>query len=322
MKTSFYTASQDKDGGILLCELDENGVITQRDFTPLPGVAWLAKEGGRLCALLREPYPMQSGVLSFDITADGRLGAPGELIPTHGSISSHLLCRDGKKYVANYLSGTAVLLPDTMLAFSGSGPDERQRSSHPHCTTVFPSGDTLAITDLGADRIWLCSGELAPRGSVVMPAGSGPRHLVFSADGTAAYCSLELASAVAVLKREGEGLRYLRSVSTVPENYRGENSAAALRLSPDGKLLFVSNRGHGSVRIFRAEGTELLPLGYVECGEGAQLRETCPVGDFLLCADEGRHEIRVFRIGDGAAPVECSRFPVVRPWSILPADIT
>ena len=318
MKTSFYTASQDKNGGILLCDIDGNGVITQRGFTALPGVAWLAKEGRRLYALLREPYPMQSGVLSFELMEDGRLGTPGELIPTHGSISAHLLCRDGKQYVANYLSGTTVLLPDTVLAFSGSGPDERQRSSHPHCTTPCPSGDTLAITDLGGDRIYLCSETLEPRGSVALPAGSGPRHLVFSADGRTAYCSLELQSAVAVLDWSGGELRYLHSVSTVPEGYRGENSAAAIRLSPDGKLLYASNRGHGSVRVFRTEHGGLTPLGFVRCGEGAQLREICQVGEFLLCADEGAHCIHVFHAGEYDDPAELSRFAVVRPWSILP----
>lgn len=189
MPQRFYLASQDSAGGIYLCSVDGAGNISTEDFYPLPGCAWLAMDGGKLYAVLREPFQQQSGVVSFDILPDGRLANMSRPQPTHGSIAAFLLADKGRLYCANYLSGSVVLLPDRVAAYSGSGPvSSRQDCSHPHCVARIPGSGLLAVADLGTDRIYVCTEKLDTVSAAVMPAGSGPRHIVFSPVGKYAYC--------------------------------------------------------------------------------------------------------------------------------------
>ena len=318
MDREFYVASQDRDGGILRCAIDAQGCVRQRDFYPLDRVAWLASAGNRLYALMREPFMMQSGIAEFETGADGKLRRKGEIMPVHGTVAAHLLPWKGRLYSANYLSGTVTLMPDRLIAFGGRGPDPRQECSHPHCMIPAPDGKHVCICDLGADRIYVCTPELERLSELEFKAGSGPRHMLFSKDGRFAWCSLELCSETAALEYSGGRLELRHRYSTLPDGFGGENSAAAIRMSADGKTLYVSNRGHGSVCVYNVDGAELSPAGWVRCAQGASLREINIVGDWLLCADETGNMIYVFRAGDcvGAEPV--SRFAVKRPWSILP----
>lgn len=306
-------------GGIYCCSIDAYGQITVGDFLPLPGVAWLSQGGDHLYALQREPFPQQSGVCVLHKAHDGTLKNTGKTIPCHGSIAAHLLYWADGLYCANYLSGSVAKLPDRLLPLNGSGPvAERQQCSHPHCITLCPDGRTLAVTDLGSDRIWLCSHELSVLGSLQLPPGSGPRHLLFASDGKTAYCTLELSSQVAVLCWENGSLHYVRRYSSLPADYQAWNAVSALRLSADGERLFVSNRGHGSVCMYRTEGQRLVQQGFLCCGDGASLREINIVGQWLICADEAGHKLFAYPLdaSHGAAPV-CT-VEMLRPWCILP----
>ena len=287
MPHRFYLASQDSAGGIYLCSIDSAGNIRTENFYPLPGCAWLAMGGGKLYAVLREPFQQQSGVVSFEILQ----------------------------------SGSVTLLPDRVAAYSGSGPVAgRQDCSHPHCVARIPGSGLLAVTDLGADRIYVCTEELDTVSTVVMPAGSGPRHIVFSSDGRYAYCSLELTGEAAVLERRGSELRYLSKQSVLPEGSGEGCTASAIRISEDGGQLYVSNRGRGGVCVFDADGANLSRAGYINCGEGGHIREFNFVGNWLLCADEKGHTVSVFTRDSaiGSAPVSVSEFK--RVWCILPLE--
>ena len=320
MPQRFYLASQDSAGGIYLCSVDDTGNISTEDFCPLPGCAWLATDVGKLYAVLREPFQQQSGVVSFDILPDGKLTNMSRPQPTHGSIAAFLLADKGRLYCANYLSGSVVLLPDMVAAYSGSGPvPGRQDCSHPHCVTRIPGSGLLAVADLGTDRIYVCTEELDTVSAVVMPTGSGPRHIVFSPDGKYAYCSLELTGEAAVLERCGDELRYLGRLSVLPEGSEG-CTASAIRISGDGGRLYVSNRGRGGVCVFDVDGARLSRAGYISCGEGGHIREFNFVGDWLLCADEKGHTVSVFTrdCAIGSAPVSVSEFK--RVWCILPLE--
>ena len=321
MPHRFYLASQDSAGGIYLCSIDGTGNISTEDFYPLPGCAWLAMDGGKLYAVLREPFQQQSGVVSFEILPDGSLTDMSCPRPTHGSIAAFLLADEGRLYCANYLSGSVVLLPDRVAAYSGSGPVAgRQDCSHPHCIARIPGSGLLAVADLGTDRIYVCTEELDTVSTVMMPAGSGPRHIVFSSDGRYAYCSLELTGEAAVLERHGDELRYLGRQSVLPEGSGEGCTASAIRISGDSERLYVSNRGRGGVCVFDAAGANLSRAGYISCGDGRHIRDFNFVGDWLLCADEKGHTVSVFPRDSaiGSTPVSVSEFK--RVWCILPLE--
>ena len=316
---NLYIASQDAEGGILRCNLTHRGQIELLETYPIEKPAFLAMGEGKLFALLREPFLFQSGVAEYDILPDGSLNRTGEIQPSFGTISAYILRHRGHTYTANYCSSNTSRLPDIVIPHPGrSVHPERQTNSHPHCIIPSPEGDFLCICDLGTDCIYVCDLELKEVSRVTVPEGSGPRHLVFSPDGRFAYCANEMGSSVSVFAWEYGRLTLLHTVSTLPEDFSGSSSGSAIRLSPDGKRLYVSNRGHDSVTEFYVNGSELTLRRFIS-SHGQSPREMTLAGKFLLCGNENSHTVTVFDLeGDVSQPV-CT-FPVVRPWCILVAE--
>ena len=312
----FYIASQDAGGGILLCNLTEDGQIQLLHKYPIEKPAYLSKEGNKLFALLREPFLFQSGVAEFDILPDGSLEQVGEIQPAFGTISAHILRHRGRTYVAHYCSSSTSLLPGKVVAHQGRSVNpDRQANSHPHCVTAAPDGDHVCICDLGTDCIYVCDLDLNEVSRTTVAPGAGPRHLVFSPDGHYAYCSTEMGNTVVTFGYENGRLEPKNTISTLPEDCRKDTTAAAIRLTPDGKHLYVSNRGHDSVAEYDVNGPELRLRRIIPC-HGRSPREMNVFGRFLLCGNEISHDITVFDLeGDVSQPV-CT-FSVTRPWCIV-----
>ena len=181
--------------------------------------------------------------------------------PTGGRASCHLtLSRDERfLYTANYLTGSVSVFPVQngilgqriqLLQHEGSGPNpDRQEAAHTHQCLFRPETDELFVCDLGTDRIAVYTqdpknGMLRLREEIVMPAGMGPRHLIF-ADAYCFYVTGELDNVVRRCVLRDGTWQITDACSTLPENWRGKNLTAALRLH--GGALYVSNRGHDSI---------------------------------------------------------------------------
>ncbi len=69
---------------------------------------------------------------------------------------------------------------------------------------------------------------------------------MFAPDKKTAYLVGELSSTVSVLDYDlTTGAFHLRqTVSTIPDDWTEHNGAAAIRISNDGRFVYVSNRGH------------------------------------------------------------------------------
>jgi len=318
MAKYIYVASQDTEGGIARYTLAENGKLTQVDFVPLDRPCFLAAEENQLHAILREPFRMQSGVVTLPIHPDGSLGQPGPVQSCHAAIASHIIAWKGKVYTANYFGGSVIRLPELVRVHNGSSVNaKRQECAHPHCLTVTPDDRYVCINDLGTDYIYVCNADLQEISRVQCPAGSGPRHLAFSRDGRYAYAANELNSTVSVFAYEEGVLRYLAMHSTIPEDYTGNTTASAVRVSADGKTLFVSNRGHDSVCIFDLDGETLTNRRFIMT-QGASPREVNLDGDYLLCGNENSATITVFNWKTGE---QTDTVAITRPWCILPLEV-
>lgn len=315
-----YIASQDASGGILRCRLTESGQIELLEKYKIDRPSYLCKDGQKLYALLREPFLFQSGVAELDILPDGTLKQVGDIQPTFGTISAFVLSHRGHVYTANYCSSSTSRLPDTVVPHPGRSVHlDRQTCSHPHCITATPDGDLLCICDLGTDCIYVCDLNLNEISRVTVTPGSGPRHLIFSKDGRFAYASNEMGNTVGVFSYEYGRLTHLKDFPTLPSDFTGFSTASAIRLSDDGRKLYVSNRGHDSVTVFHVDGAELTLDRFI-LSHGSSPREMTLAGNFLLCGNENSHTITVFDLeGDTSKPL-CT-FPVTRPWCILPFDI-
>lgn len=259
---SLYIASCEKDGGIYRYSLEGERLILS-DKTPCDRPMYLAREGDTLYALLRAPFAHteESGVVSWRIREDGSLTDPTPAHPTGGTVGCHIAVSAGDVYVANYTSGSVAHLGGRIDIHKGKGVHPtRQTAPHPHSVLLSPSGEYLLSADLGLDRIFVYDRALHPVSVAQAEAGSGPRHMVFSHDGGFLYVVNELSSTLTCYRYHEGRLSRLGSTSTLQEESRVPSIAAAIRLSADGKRLYVTNRGENTVAVFSTEGETLTRL--------------------------------------------------------------
>ena len=303
MKTIYVTSCRGWGiGGIYSFNMDENGKLYFKDKFDAWSPTYLAKANDKMFALLRDPYRNQSpnsALVSFDVTKDGRLINKTEMVSTEGTVACHLsVSSDGKDvYAANYSSGSVAKVGEKLVVHEGNGPHPtRQTAPHTHIAALTPDEKYVVVCDLGIDKIFFYDRNLELVSIREMPAGSGPRHIVFSNDGKYIYCVTELSNEVIVLKyNDGKAEIVGDAVSTLPEGYKGSNTASAIRLSADGKYLYVANRGHNSIVAFSVDGEKIEDPVFTACG-GKTPRDIYIVDDILLCANQDTDTVVTFKI--------------------------
>ncbi|QBP17765.1 lactonase family protein [Acetilactobacillus jinshanensis] len=179
-------------------------------------------------------------------------------------------------FTANYHTGAIIIykiMPkgklqetDRVVDKGHQGPRPEQKDgAHPHFADLTPDG-RLVVVDLGQDRIYLYNlsdeGKLSPVSKFQFKPGFGPRHIVFDPKKGVAYVSAELSSNVAVMNYDAKvGKFSLKQViSTIPDTWTKHNGAAAIRMSKDGKFIYVSNRGFNSIAVFQSDAEGKLKL--------------------------------------------------------------
>lgn len=292
----------------------------------------ISPDGKRIYAVCESPAfqgKPGGGVMSLRRLPDGRLVSDGAL-PSGGQAPCHLALGEAgtRLAVANYGDGVLsvfTLAPDGALreqaasfVYTAKGPNAaRQECAHAHFA-AFACGEIFCC-DLGGDCIRRYDartlGSLAP---VRLPAGCGPRHLLLRPGG-ALYVVSELTSELFTLMPDGQGGYGLKDVQSCLPQSAGESWAAALREGKDGRL-FVSNRGHDSVAVFRL-GADGIPIrqGVYPCG-GRYPRDILPVGEgLMLCACQNADEVTCLREEAGGWAV-VSRIAVPAPVCLLRAE--
>jgi 6-phosphogluconolactonase len=90
----------------------------------------------------------------------------------------------------------------------------------------------------------------------------------------------------------------IQNLSTLPQPVRG-NSTAEIAVHPSGKFVYVSNRGHDSIAVFKVDaGTGKLTAAGHQSTQGKTPRNfaIAPGGKFLLAANQGTDNVVVFAI--------------------------
>ncbi|MBI1792348.1 MAG: lactonase family protein [Acidobacteria bacterium] len=221
--------------------------------------------------------------------------------------------------VANYGGGSIAVLPigadgrlgeaTTFIQHEGSGADPK-RQQGPHAHSIHPArGNRFVIaTDLGLDQVLsyrfdAAKGLLTPNQPpfTKLAPGAGPRHFAFHPAGRFAYVINEMKSTVTALAYDAArgSFQELQTVTTLPQDFQGENNTAEVQVHPSGKFLYGSNRGHDSIAIFAidaAKGT-LTPIDRVSTqGKTPRNFGIDPTGAWLLAANMGSDNIVAFRI--------------------------
>ena len=212
--------------------------------------------------------------------------------------------------VANYGSGSVAVFPvsadgklgeaSTFIQHQGSSVDKnRQEGPHAHCVALDAANHFAFVCDLGLDKVMIYrfdpqAGKLTPNDPpfASIKHGSGPRHITFGRDGKFAYVNNEMASTVTAFAYDDKAgaLTEIQSLSTLPEDFKGNTSTAEIAVHPSGKFLYVSNRGHDSIAIFAIDQTKGT-LTYVEAlstgGKTPRHFAIDPSGKYLVAENQG-----------------------------------
>jgi 6-phosphogluconolactonase (cycloisomerase 2 family) len=171
--------------------------------------------------------------------------------------------------------------------------DEASRPSRAHQALFLPGG-LVATTDMGLDlvRLWRGSATgLRLRQEVVLPKGSGPRHMVWHPSGHL-YVVTELSHEVFVLAPDAAGSLRIVSGTPVGIGILPDDTCAELAASRDGEILYAGVRGRDTIAVLRVrgEGDALQPTALVEAGVRWP-RHHLVVRDTLLVAGQLSDEV-------------------------------
>jgi 6-phosphogluconolactonase len=220
--------------------------------------------------------------------------------------------------VGNYTGGSLAALPinadGSLLPYSQliqhTGPSinkTRQDKPHVHCTILSPDQKFLFTPDLGTDKVMIYA--FNPKAKQPLTAadpayaasepGSGPRHITFHPNKKFVYLAEEISGTVVAYQYKKGKLSFVQRLATHASDYKGAPGSADIHVSPDGKYLYVSNRGdENNIAIFSisAETGLLTPAGY-QSTEGKTPRNFIidPTGNYLLVANQNTDNIVIFK---------------------------
>ena len=331
---TFAYISSPGDGMISQYQLDEsNGKLSLLEQTKAGDMVnpmAITPDGKVLFAALRVK-PFQ--VVGFSI--DPKSGHLTEVSrgPLAESLAYLSTDRSGRYLMGASYGADAITVQAIDAAYK---PDEKiqtyKTGPHAHSVRTDPSNRFAYAGNLGSDHVLQYSldaktGALTPIGGgfVSVPAKTGPRHLAFSHDGKYLYVVGEMSGTVTAFSIDDKtgALTELGVANGIPDRLKlvhGEvrdasNNdlkddptpriwAADLRLSPDGKLLFMTERTTSSVSAF-AVNSATGALSFLENYpvEEKQPRNIAfsPNGKWLLVTGEKADKVGVYAVGEKGA---------------------
>jgi 6-phosphogluconolactonase len=271
------------EGEVLRYEISPQGRLTYRDRFRASGrsTCYLALSPARDAAIVINYWDAIIDVCEVD--ADGRLGA---------------VIQSFKQYYRPEGSWRQVKNREDHWG-------NRQVGPHAHCAHFWQ--DWVFIPDLGENAVFQYrwdaqSHQLKRELHIDFEAGSGPRHMAMHPGLDICYVSNELFNTVCVAKLDASEpdrvkprLIPLQYESTI-DNRDNVSYVSEIKLSPDARFLYVSNRGDDSLAIFRVledgrlERSDLVPTG----GKFPRHFGITPCGKAVVVANQDSGHIRVF----------------------------
>ena len=261
------------------------------------------------------------GVSAFEIDRDnGKLRFLNE-VSSRGAGPCYVTVDKTGKYVlvANYDGGSVAAFPilqdgrlgeaSSFVQHEGHGPNpERQERPHAHQIELTRDNRFAIASDLGLDKLLVykfdaMKGTLTPNNppSGEVPPGAGPRHFVFHPNGKFVYVLSEMGGNVTEFSYNARtgALRSLKTISSLPKDFKGSNDSAEIEILPSGKFLYASNRGPDNIAVFAVDGRKgsLTSVDHIST-RGKEPRNFAidPTGRFLFAANQNSNNIVVFRI--------------------------
>ena len=307
-----------------------------------PSFLEIAPNGKTLYAVGEAEGKDGGGVYSWKLDAKtGALSGMAESI-SGGAGPCHISTDAANKFVlvANYGGGSSAVFK---LKEEGSigkrssfvqhkeeaGPTARApRAPHAHSGFFDATGKLAFVADLGLDQVLIYdldreTGKIAPHdpASVKMPKGSGPRHIAIAPDQTVMFVCGETDMTVNLIAMDVKANKFelKQSLSTTPEGKPTKGgSTAEIRIHPNGRFVYVSNRGPNSVAVFEYDAKEmkLKAAGHIT-GEISTPRNfnITPDGNWMLICSQDSARVGVYALDEktGMAKETPNSITVDRP---------
>lgn len=340
MRVYFGTYSGGKSKGIYRADLDtKTGALTNVELAAETGnPSFVAiHPSGKFLYAVGEASGLGGTVTAFAIDANsGDLKSLNQQSSKGGGPCHIVVDKEGKNaLIANYGGGSVAAFPigeDGKLADATafvqhrgkSVNPARQQAPHAHSINLDAAGKFAFAADLGLDKILVYrfdakKGTLSPNNppSTKTEAGGGPRHFAFHPSGKYAFVCNEITSSVTSFKYDADKgvLETVETLSTLPKEHEG-NSTAEVVVHPSGKFVYVSNRGHNSIAIFKfdADSGKLAAAGHQ--GKTIKVPRNFaiePSGKFMLVANQDGDTVSVFKIDAESGGLDLVGEPVAVP---------
>lgn len=242
-----------------------------------------------------------------------------EIIDSYSSKGAHpcyvaLNNKENLLATANYSSGNVLVYDIEEGGALGDQPQIKthvgsgtvkpnQESAHAHCSVFSEDDRFLYVADLGIDEVAMYTvdgkGRLGEKQvALSTDKGDGPRHITFHPTKDYVFIVNELSGSVISAHVDKISGRFHRmdKKSTLPADFKAWNACADIHVSPDGKFLYASNRGHNSLAIFKIMDSGMLePIGHESVrGETPRNFNISPNGKFVLVGNQNTNNITVF----------------------------
>lgn len=267
-----------------------------------------------------EEMPNSGSISSFSIDPKTGMLTLLNQRPSYGTGPCHIsFDKTGKWiFVSNYTEGNFVILPIFDDGLIGSSSDsrkhigksihpERQQKSFVHSSLPSPDNQYVLVADLGADEIHSYkfdskSGRIISEGSSVLKVtpGCGPRHFTFHPNGKIVYVAEEVTSTVGVFgynSATGKLTVVKDSIPSLPEDFKGANTAADIHTDARGTYLYMSNRGLDALSIFSINKTGMINRVGQQNTKGKTPRNffVDMKGDYLFVANQDTDNVVIYR---------------------------
>lgn len=303
-----------KNGEILTLSISANGGLTILDRTDAGGRSTCYLTLDRTLRFLTVINYWDAKVCTFSVAMDGSISGPcdKDMLP-------------GAEYVEAHN-------PDRVEHWQ-----YRQRWPHAHCAKLEPyCMEHYFVCDLGRDKVLQyvvdSEGKLKLTGDIQLEKGIGPRHIEFHPSLKVAYITCELNSTVLVctLRDDATGppntetpvvsklasdpeaiLFQVQSLSTLPGDFenkyatnehgiwKASSHSSEIRLHPNGRFLYIGNRGHDSIACFTIDQATGLLTFASACPSGGKTPRNFNVdhsGQWMLVGNQDSNNLTVHAI--------------------------
>ncbi|MGN0967738.1 MAG: lactonase family protein [Oscillospiraceae bacterium] len=216
---------------------------------------------------------------------------------------------------------------------SPQGGGHSQASPHAHIVVVDPSGKFLLVCEKASEKIYVfrLGGDKLVLASVFQaPLRTGPRHCAFDKNGHM-FMTCEFSSEIWSFNFDSENgiLSFVDKQSTVAPGFSGRNELATVQITPDGKFVYVNNRGEDTIVGYSiaADGTltKVFSMGVGKCPadpkDAVRDMQLTPDGSVLLVPVRPDNVVRSYAVGADGSLTAITDVPANNPVFICLAEL-